>query len=165
MPARGKALEGYLDHLHLLYRQRRWAFVAKQQIPTSVVKGTLVRSAKALPDYMGFVSGVYDTFPILFDAKETRQARWPTSNLEPHQLRYMQEFERIGGIAFVYLSYMPGRANRSRSDFLISPAAIELASKTVPIEEMREIGVAVPAGGDLPGWIGCIPQLVRQGIG
>ena len=29
MPARGKALEGYLDHLHLLYRQRRWAFVVE----------------------------------------------------------------------------------------------------------------------------------------
>ncbi len=56
---------------------------------------------KSTVDYIGAVQGI----PVCFDAKECSVTTFPLQNLHPHQVRFMQEFEKQGGIAFLILYY------------------------------------------------------------
>jgi recombination protein U len=57
---------------------------------------------KSTVDYIGTVQGI----PICFDAKECAALTFPLQNVHPHQIQFMEEFERQGGISFVVLSYV-----------------------------------------------------------
>ena len=43
--------------------------------------------------------------PVCFDAKECAATTFPLQNIHPHQIRFMEEFEAQGGIAFIVLYY------------------------------------------------------------
>ena len=44
-------------------------------------------------------------FPVCFDAKECNTDTFPLANIHPHQMDFMGEFERQGGIAFLILFF------------------------------------------------------------
>ena len=46
-----------------------------------------------------------DGVPVCFDAKECAVKTFPLQNLHPHQVRFMEEFEEQGGIAFIILYF------------------------------------------------------------
>ena len=52
-------------------------------------------------DYIGAIQGI----PVCFDAKECAASTFPLQNLHPHQVAFMGEFEKQGGIAFILVSY------------------------------------------------------------
>ena len=52
-------------------------------------------------DYIGAVQGI----PICFDAKECATDTFPLANIHPHQVEFMQAFEKQGGIAFFLIFY------------------------------------------------------------
>ena len=52
-------------------------------------------------DYIGAVQGI----PVCFDAKECSASTFPLQNIHAHQIRFMEEFEAQGGIAFIVLYY------------------------------------------------------------
>ena len=43
--------------------------------------------------------------PVCFDAKETVTSTFPLHNIHAHQVEFMREFERQGGVAFIILFY------------------------------------------------------------
>jgi len=52
-------------------------------------------------DYIGAVQGI----PVCFDAKECVADTFPLQNIHEHQVRFMEAFERQGGISFVLIYY------------------------------------------------------------
>ena len=56
---------------------------------------------KSTVDYIGVVQGI----PVCFDAKETAVDTFPLQNIHPHQIRFMQNFEKQNGIAFIIIYY------------------------------------------------------------
>lgn len=167
---RGKTLEGDIDRANALYRERGSAFVVRQEIPTTRVRGRLQLCNRALPDYMGVIGAFWVTanshlgpIPVMMEAKETHRARWPISGLEAHQLAAMLEFERIGGLAFVYVAYITDTPHLlTRRDFVIPVGALSdpALPRTLPPAIAEQIGARVPIPGQ---WLGPVCDLAISG--
>ncbi len=56
---------------------------------------------KSTVDYIGAVQGI----PVCFDAKECRTDTFPLQNVHDHQVKFMEAFERQGGVAFLLIFY------------------------------------------------------------
>ena len=88
-----------------VYKERGLAII--QKIPTPITpinldKGKNVITLayfeqKSTIDYIGAAQGI----PICFDAKETKQGRLPLQNIHPHQVEFMEQFQKHGGVAFL----------------------------------------------------------------
>lgn len=52
-------------------------------------------------DYIGCVQGV----PVCFDAKECTTDTFALQNIHPHQMRFMENFEKQGGVSFLIIYY------------------------------------------------------------
>lgn len=52
-------------------------------------------------DYIGAVQGI----PVCFDAKECNTDTFPLANVHPHQVAFMEQFEKQEGIAFLLISF------------------------------------------------------------
>ncbi len=106
---RGSTFEDMVNMTNELYRQKGLALV--QKIPTSITptrldpKTSTITQAyfekKSTVDYMGVVQGV----PICFDAKETTRKSFPLRNIHDHQIAFMADFEKQGGLAFLLVHF------------------------------------------------------------
>ena len=56
---------------------------------------------KSTVDYIGAVQGI----PVCFDAKECCVKTFPLANIHPHQVAFMDEFEKQKGIAFFLIYF------------------------------------------------------------
>lgn len=104
---RGRAFEQLIEQANEQYATKNWAHVTK--IPNHWVvirKGRQITSAfpskKSPIDFIGLSNGRF----IAFDAKSTQErTRFPLSNIESHQMDYMQHVTEHGGQAFILLEY------------------------------------------------------------
>jgi len=91
------------------YLERGLALIQKIPTPITPVKMdkehrqiTLAYFEKrSTVDYIGAVQGI----PVCFDAKECVADTFPLHNVHEHQVRFMQEFEKQEGIAFLIIYY------------------------------------------------------------
>jgi len=106
---RGSLLEEMINHTNDRYRREGLALI--QKIPTPI-KPIEIDSAsrhitlayfeqKSTVDYIGVVQGV----PVCFDAKECAADTFPVANVHEHQIRFMEEFEKQEGVAFLLLYF------------------------------------------------------------
>ena len=106
---RGSTLEDIINHTNEVYREKKLALI--QKIPTPITPISIDKSSrhitlayfdqKSTVDYIGAVQGI----PICFDAKECAVRTFPLANVHPHQVAFMEDFERQGGIAFLILYF------------------------------------------------------------
>lgn len=106
---RGSTLEDMINHTNELYREKKLALI--QKIPTPITPITIDKATrhitlayfdqKSTVDYIGTVQGI----PVCFDAKECAVSTFPLQNIHEHQIRFMEEFEEQGGIAFIVLHF------------------------------------------------------------
>ena len=106
---RGSTLEDLINHTNERYREKGLALI--QKIPTPITPIEIDKTSrhitlayfdqKSTVDYIGAVQGV----PVCFDAKECAAKTFPLQNIHPHQIQFMDEFEKQGGIAFIILYY------------------------------------------------------------
>lgn len=106
---RGSTLEDMINHSNDLYREKKLALI--QKIPTPITPIAIDKQSrhitlayfeqKSTVDYIGVVQGI----PVCFDAKECAVKTFPLQNVHEHQIRFMQEFEQQGGIAFIILHF------------------------------------------------------------
>lgn len=106
---RGSQLEDLINRTNDAYMMKHLAVV--QKIPTPITPINMSEDhtqitlayfdKKSTVDYIGLVQGI----PICFDAKECAKTSWPLANLHEHQIRFMQEFEKQGGISFIILHF------------------------------------------------------------
>lgn len=102
---RGSSFEEMINMTNNVYKERGLAII--QKIPTPITpinldKGKNVITLayfdqKSTIDYIGAAQGI----PICFDAKETKQGRLPLQNIHPHQIEFMEHFQKHGGVAFI----------------------------------------------------------------
>ena len=105
---RGSTLEDMINRTNDAYRDRGLALI--QKIPTPITPVEMNRQRqitlayfdqKSTVDYIGAVQGI----PVCFDAKECAVDTFPLQNVHEHQISFMRDFEKQGGIAFFILYY------------------------------------------------------------
>lgn len=106
---RGSTLEELINLTNTKYRDNSLALI--QKIPTPIKPITIDQQSrhitlayfeqKSTVDYIGAVQGI----PICFDAKECATETFPLQNVHEHQIQFMEEYERQGGIAFLLIYY------------------------------------------------------------
>ena len=106
---RGSTLEDLINFSNERYQQNQLALI--QKIPTPIKPITIDQQSrhitlayfdqKSTVDYIGAVQGI----PVCFDAKETAVDTFPLQNIHVHQIRFMSDFEKQQGIAFIILYF------------------------------------------------------------
>lgn len=106
---RGSTLEDFINRTNEKYRMQGLALI--QKIPTPITPVKIDKEKRHITlayfehrstvDYIGVVQGL----PVCFDAKECSSDTFPLQNVHEHQVQFMGEFEKQGGIAFLILYF------------------------------------------------------------
>ena len=108
---RGSTLEDLINRTNEKYLENGLALI--QKIPTPITPINIDKATrhitlayfdqKSTVDYIGAVQGI----PVCFDAKECAVDRFSLQNIHEHQVTFMEQFEKQGGIAFflIYFSH------------------------------------------------------------
>lgn len=106
---RGSHLEELLNLTNIRYRELGLALI--QKIPTPIKPIQIEKETrhitlayfdqKSTVDYIGTVQGI----PVCFDAKECGTDTFPLQNVHEHQIAFMEDFEKQGGISFLIIYY------------------------------------------------------------
>ncbi len=108
---RGSTLEELINRTNERYLELGLALI--QKIPTPITPINIEKETrhitlayfdqKSTVDYIGVVQGI----PVCFDAKECSLETFALENIHPHQVAFMENFEKQDGIAF-FLIYFTG---------------------------------------------------------
>ena len=106
---RGSTLEEMINSTNDKYRENGLALI--QKIPTPITPVEIDQKSRHITkayfekqstvDYIGAVQGI----PVCFDAKECGKDTYPLMNIHEHQVEFMRDFEKQGGIAFIVLMF------------------------------------------------------------
>lgn len=106
---RGSFLEDLINKSNEIYLEKQLALI--QKIPTPITPIRIEKESrhitlayfdqKSTVDYIGAVQGV----PVCFDAKECSSDTFALQNIHPHQVKFMEDFEKQGGVSFFIIYY------------------------------------------------------------
>lgn len=106
---RGSTLEDFINRTNDWYEEKGLALI--QKIPTPITPVRIDKEhrhitlayfeQKSTVDYIGAVQGI----PVCFDAKECNVDTFPLHNIHEHQVRFMENFEKQDGIAFLVIYF------------------------------------------------------------
>lgn len=106
---RGSTLEDMVNRTNERYGECGLALI--QKIPTPITPIKIDKEnrhitlayfeQKSTVDYIGAVQGI----PVCFDAKECATDTFSLQNIHEHQVQFMGNFERQGGVAFILIFY------------------------------------------------------------
>ena len=107
---RGSILEDMINRTNEKYLMEELALI--QKIPTPITPINIDKETrhitlayfdqKSTVDYIGAVQGV----PVCFDAKECAVDTFTLQNIHPHQVAFMENFEKQDGVAFFLIYYI-----------------------------------------------------------
>jgi len=99
---RGSTLEEFINRTNETYLTNGLALI--QKVPTPITPINIDKATrhitlayfeqKSTVDYIGAVQGI----PVCFDAKECATDTFPLQNIHEHQVTFMENFEKQGGI-------------------------------------------------------------------
>ncbi len=106
---RGSTLEELINYTNEKYRDKGLGLIQKIPTPIKPIKidqksrhiSLAYFEQKSTVDYIGVVQGI----SVCFDAKETTKELLPLCNIHEHQMVFMDDFERQGGIAFILVYF------------------------------------------------------------
>lgn len=106
---RGSTLEDMINRTNERYLEQKLALI--QKIPTPITPVRMDKDHRQITlayfekrstvDYIGAVQGI----PVCFDAKECHSDTFPLQNIHEHQIVFMDNFEKQGGISFLLIYY------------------------------------------------------------
>ena len=106
---RGSTLEELINRTNERYLELGLALI--QKIPTPITPINIEKETrhitlayfdqKSTVDYIGAVQGI----PVCFDAKESATETFSLQNIHPHQVKFMENFEKQNGVAFFLIYY------------------------------------------------------------
>lgn len=106
---RGSTLEDLVNRTNEQYREKGLALI--QKIPTPITPVRMDKENRHITlayfdqrstvDYIGAVQGI----PVCFDAKECSVQTFPLANIHPHQVKFMEDFEKQNGVAFFLIFF------------------------------------------------------------
>ena len=110
---RGSTLEEFINRTNETYLTNGLALI--QKVPTPITPINIDKATrhitlayfeqKSTVDYIGAVQGI----PVCFDAKECATDTFPLQNIHEHQVTFMENFEKQGGISFFLISFTEKR--------------------------------------------------------
>ncbi|MCR5590176.1 MAG: Holliday junction resolvase RecU [Lachnospiraceae bacterium] len=106
---RGSTFEELINRTNEIYKEHALALVQKIPTPITPIKmnedHTQITLAyfdqKSTVDYIGAVQSI----PVCFDAKECSADTFALANIHEHQVMFMEDFEKQGGISFILINY------------------------------------------------------------
>ena len=106
---RGSTLEELINRTNDKYLENGLALIQKIPTPITPIKIDKEKrhitlayfEQKSTVDYIGVVQGI----PVCFDAKECATDTFSLQNIHEHQVEFMGNFEKQGGIAFFLIFY------------------------------------------------------------
>jgi recombination protein U len=135
---RGGPFEELIEMTNQLYRQKGLALV--QKIPTPITPTAVDNKARTITqayfekkstvDFIGVAQGL----AICFDAKETRQLNLPLRNIHDHQIEFMEDFRRQGGVAFILVHF-----HEKGEIFLLPSEALAAAKENIKSGSRKSI--------------------------
>lgn len=146
---RGSKLESLIEFTNERYLELGLCRIDKVATPVKVVEltnGVITRGfyeKKSTVDFVGIIQGVF----VAFDAKETEGASLPLRNIHEHQVKYMQDIQAQGGLAFFIVHF------KAKDEYYLMPLDVlvkyydEVERKSIPYEAMKEC-IAIEEGGD-----------------
>ena len=106
---RGSLFEEEINRTNETYKEQNLCLI--QKIPTPITPMQIDKESsqitlayfdqKSTVDYIGVVQG----YPVCFDAKESKTQTFSMQNIHPHQVEFMERFERQDGIAFFLIHF------------------------------------------------------------
>lgn len=106
---RGSTLEDLINRSNEQYHEKGLALI--QKIPTPITPIKIDKESrhitlayfeqKSTVDYIGTVQGI----PVCFDAKECHADTFALQNIHQHQVEFMEDFEKQGGVSFLIIYY------------------------------------------------------------
>lgn len=106
---RGSTLEDLVNRTNERYLEKGLALI--QKIPTPITPVRIDKEHRHITlayfeqqstvDYIGAVQGI----PVCFDAKECKADTFPLQNVHEHQIAFMGNFEKQGGVSFLLIYY------------------------------------------------------------
>ena len=107
---RGSVLEELINRSNDKYREKNLALIQKIPTPITPIKMDKEHNhitlayfdKKSTVDYIGIVQGI----PVCFDAKECTTDTFPLHNIHEHQMEFMEQFEKQGGISFFIILFL-----------------------------------------------------------
>lgn len=106
---RGSTLEDMVNRTNERYAESGLALI--QKIPTPITPIKIDKEnrhitlayfdQKSTVDYIGAVQGI----PVCFDAKECAADTFSLQNIHEHQVKFMGDFEKQGGVSFILIFY------------------------------------------------------------
>ncbi|MBQ8803989.1 MAG: Holliday junction resolvase RecU [Tyzzerella sp.] len=106
---RGSTLEEFINRTNEKYLEQGLALI--QKIPTPITPVRIDKEHRHITlayfeqrstvDYIGAVQGI----PVCFDAKECNVDTFPLHNIHEHQVTFMEQFEKQGGISFLIIYF------------------------------------------------------------
>lgn len=106
---RGSAFEDMVNRTNDIYRDKGLALI--QKVPTPITPIEIDQKTrhitlayfdhKSTVDYIGACQGI----PICFDAKESAVDTFSLQNIHDHQVEFMMDFKKQGGVAFFLIYY------------------------------------------------------------
>lgn len=131
---RGMGLQELVNQANIQYRQLGIASIWEVGTPVKWLPGGQTIVKEGTVDHIG----VWNGRGIAFDDKETLTNTLPAANVKTHQVEFLMDFTRAGGIAFLLVAYTgPGR-------FFVVPIEkyfpIWAGRRGLKIEEAERIG-------------------------
>ena len=106
---RGSTLEDMVNRTNERYLEKGLALI--QKIPKPITPVQIDKEHRHITlayfeqrstvDYIGAVQGI----PVCFDAKECVAETFPLQNIHAHQVKFMGDFEKQNGIAFLLIYF------------------------------------------------------------
>ena len=152
---RGKDFEELINYANAQYRQRGVALIQKVATLWTVIrKGKQIVSAflseKSTVDYVGIRK---HGASVAFDAKQCHnKTSFPLVNIEPHQMEFLQEWDKQDGEAFLLIEMVT-----IRKIFKLSLEAVNFyfalatdgGSKSIKVQHLIESGPEVKSAGEI----------------
>lgn len=106
---RGSTLEEMINRTIEKYSEKNLALIQKIPTPITPIRMNPEHNQitlayfdqKSTVDYIGVVQGI----PVCFDAKECATNTFSLQNVHPHQVEFMDHFEKQGGISFLVIFF------------------------------------------------------------
>lgn len=105
---RGSTLEDMINRTNESYRRNGLCLIQKIPTPITPIEMNSKKQitlayfdSKSTVDYIGVVQEI----AVCFDAKELQADTFPLQNVHAHQIEFMRDFEKQGGISFIVIYY------------------------------------------------------------
>lgn len=147
---RGMSLEEDINLTNTYYREHDLAIIYKKPTPITITKVDFPNRKEAVikeayfktpstTDYNGIYRGKY----IDFEAKETKQNRFPLENIHAHQIAHMKQIIHHGGIGFLIIRFSKVNETYLLKGTTLLEFIAQETRKSIPITYIQEKGYLI----------------------